>query len=134
MGGVAAAARWSNCGRICALVVGDKEIAKLFQTVKVRSTPCVRVSEVVSGEIAALRRDRELTTPGYKTAGGGVKCRNPGQVVRSDSKASVVVSFVQSVGDPVAICLAPPRPEVRITLLEESLRDLDVHVGLQERG
>ena len=88
----------------------------------------------MSGEEVALRRDRELTTPGYKTAGGGVKCRNPGEVVRSDSKAVMVVSFVQAILDPVAIRLAPLRPEVRVTFLEESVRDLDVHLALLVRG
>ena len=88
----------------------------------------------MSGEIAALRRDRELTTPGYKTGGGGVKCRNPGEVVRSDSKAAMVVSFVQAILDPVAIRLAPLRPEVRVTFLEESVRDLDVYLALLIRG
>ena len=126
--------RWSNCGRICALVVADEEVEKLFETVKVRSSPCVRVSEVVSGEEVALRRDGELTTPGYKTAGGGVKCRNPCEAVRSDRKAAVVMRFLQAVGDPVAIRLVPSRPEVRMTLLEESFSDLDVHVGLLESG
>ena len=96
------------CWRICTFIVPDEDCAQLFQTVKVRCTPCVRVSEVVCGEIAGLRRDGELTTPGYKTAGGGVKCRNPGERVRSDSKAAVVMGFTQAVGDPVAICLAPP--------------------------
>ena len=126
--------RWSICGRICTLIVPDEDFVKLFQTVKVRGTPCVSVSEVVSGEEVALRRDGELTTPGHKTAGGGVKGRNPGERVRSDSKAAVVMGFMQAVGDPVAIRLAPPRPEVRMTLLEESFSDLDVHVGLLERG
>ena len=112
--------RWSICGRICTLIVPDEDFAKLFQTGKVRGTPCVRVSEVVSGEEVALRRDGKLTTPGYKTAGGGVKCRNPGERVRSDRKAAVVMRFLQAVGDPVAIRLAPPRPEVRMTLLATS--------------
>ena len=61
----------------------------------------------MSGEEVALRRDGELTTPGYKTAGGCVKCRNPGERVRSDSIPAVVVSFMEAVGEPVAIRLAP---------------------------
>ena len=86
------------------------------------------------GEEVALRRGGELTTPGYKTAGGCVKCRNPGEIVRSDSESAVVMRFVQAVGEPVAIRLAPPRPDVGMTLLEESLSDLDVYVGLLLRG
>ena len=50
----------------------------------------------MSGEEVALRRDGELTTPGYKTAGGGVKCRNPGEGVRSYRKAAVVMGFTQA--------------------------------------
>ena len=88
----------------------------------------------MSGEEVALRRDGELTTPGYKTAGGGVKCRHPGEVVGRNSEAAVFVRFVQTVGEPGAILLAPPRPEVGMALLEESLGDLDVHVGLLSRG
>ena len=56
----------------------------------------------MSGEEVALRRDGELTTPGYKTAGGCVKCRNPGEIVRSDSESAVVMRFVQAVGEPVS--------------------------------
>ena len=47
---------------------------------------------------------------------------------------SALGRFVQTVGEPGAILLAPPRPEVGMALLEESLGDLDVHVGLLSRG
>ena len=86
------------------------------------------------GEEVALRRGGELPTPGYKTAGGCVKCRNPGEIVRGDSESAVVMRFMQAVGEPVAIRLAPPLPEVGMTFLEKSLSDLDVYVGLLLRG
>ena len=122
------------CGRICTLIIPDEDFAKLFQTGKGRCIPRVRVSKVVVGEEVALRLGGELTTPGDKTAGGCVKCRNSGQVVGGDSEAAVFVRFVQTVGEPGAIRLAPPRPEVGMALLEESVSDLDVHVGLLLRG
>ena len=55
-------------------------------------------------------------------------------MVGGDSEAAVVMRFVQTVGEPGAILLTPPRPEVGMTLLEESLSDLDVHMGLLLRG
>ena len=88
----------------------------------------------MGGEEVALRLGRELTTPGDKTAGGRVECRDSGEVVRSNGEPAVFVRFVQTVGEPGAILLAPPRPEVGMALLEESLSDLDVHVGLLLRG
>ena len=74
--------KWSNRGRICALRVPDDEVAVLFQTVKVMSTPCFRVSEVMSGEVVALRHVGQLTDPGHKTAGGRIEGRDPGERVR----------------------------------------------------
>jgi hypothetical protein len=55
-------------------------------------------------------------------------------MVRGDSESAVVMRFMQAVGEPVAIRLAPPLPEVGMTFLEESLSDLDVYVGLLLRG
>ena len=63
-------------------------------TGKVRCIPRVRVSKVVVGEEVALRLGGELTTPGDRTASGCVKCRNPGEIVRSNSVAAVVVRFM----------------------------------------
>ena len=53
------------------------------------STPCLWVSEVVNGELVALRHVGELTAPDHKTAAGQIEGRDPGERVKGDGKAAM---------------------------------------------